>query len=89
MIDLHFSIGNPWAKKWRNIRCWHGATPFTHKYWEVEVMQSADIIAITFSLTYRQDHAGIKIGAALLSYEIQATIYDSRHWDDKTASYIS
>jgi hypothetical protein len=89
MIDLHFSIRNPWSKKWRNIRCWHGSTPVAYKYWEVEVMQSADIIAFTFSLTRRQDHAGIKIGAALLGYEIQATIYDSRHWDDKTASYIS
>ena len=89
MIDLHFSIRNPWSKKWRNIRCWHGSTPVAYKYWEVEVMQSADIIAFTFSLTHRQDHAGIKIGAALLGYEIQATIYDSRHWDDKTASYIS
>ena len=89
MIDLHFSIRNPWSNKWRNIRSWHGNTPWAHKYWEFEVMQSADLIAFTFSLTHRQDHAGIRISAALLGYEIQATIYDSRHWDEKTASYVS
>ena len=88
MIDLHFSIRNPWSNKWRNIRCWHGATPFAHKYWELQIMQSADLIAVAFSLTHRQDHAGINISAALLGYEIQATIYDSRHWDEKTSSYV-
>lgn len=89
MIHFNLNISNPWAKQWRNIRCWHGNTPWAHKHWEVEVMQSADIIAVEFSLTHRQNHAGIRIGAAMLGYEIQATIYDSRHWDDKTASYAS
>jgi hypothetical protein len=89
MIHFNFNISNPWAKQWRNIRCWHGATPFAHKYWEVEVIQSADIIAVEFSLTHKQNHAGIRIGVAVLGYEVQATIYDSRHWDDKTESHVS
>lgn len=84
MIHFDFSITNPWAKQWRNIRSWHGDTPWAHKHWEVEVIQSANIIAVAFSLTHRQDHAGIRIGAALLGYEIQATIYDSRHWDEQS-----
>lgn len=89
MIHFNFSISNPWSTAWRNIRAWYGITPIKHKCWELQIMQSPDIIAFDFSLTHRQDHAGIRIGAALLGYEIQATIYDSRHWDEKTASYIS
>jgi hypothetical protein len=89
MIDLHFSIKNPWSGEWRNIRCWHGSTPVKHKFWEVEIIKSADLIAFTFSLTYRQDHAGIRVGATLAGYEVQATIYDNRHWNAETNSFFN
>jgi hypothetical protein len=87
MIDLHFSIRNPRSREWRNIRSWYGSTPIKHKFWEVEIIKSADLIAFTFSLTYRQDHAGIRLGATLVGYEVQATVYDNRHWDDETSRF--
>jgi hypothetical protein len=87
MIDLHFSIRNPRSREWRNIRSWYGSTPIEHKFWEVEIIKSADLIAFTFSLTYRQDHAGIRLGTTLVGYEVQATVYDNRHWDDETSRF--
>ncbi len=81
MINLRFSVENPWWDRFENIYAAHGATLFKHKFWEVQVMKSDDIIAVDLRITTRQDHAGIDLWLGLLGYAINLQIYDHRHWN--------
>ena len=82
MINLKFTIENPWWTRFESIKCWHGSTPFKNKFWEVQVMKSDDIIAFDLRITHRCDHAGPDLWLGLLGYAVNAKIYDSRHWDN-------
>ena len=87
MINLSLSIRNPWSDRWKCIKCWNGS--FTkHKHWEVQVDQTADIIALDFRYTIRQDHAGLFATFGLFGYEVILNIYDSRHWDYETKTWV-
>ena len=84
MINLNFSIVNPWAKeKFKNL--WHTHGSITkNKHWELEVLKhNYDILKISIAITARQDHAGLHLDLALFGYSICFNIYDSRHWDYK------
>jgi len=87
MIVITFSIQNPFFKSWRqfkNIRNWHGATPFQNKFWEVEILKSGEIVMFDFTVRTRCDHAGTTLGLGLFGYSINMTLYDNRHWDHVT-----
>ena len=84
MIVITFAIQNPFFKSWRqfkNIRNWHGATPFKNKFWEVELTKSGEIVMFDFTVRTRCDHAGTTLGLGLFGHSINATLYDNRHWD--------
>jgi hypothetical protein len=84
MIVITFSLQNPYFKGWRdfkNIRNWHGATPFKNKFWEVELLKSGEIVMFDLTVRTRCDHAGTTLGLGLLGYTINITLYDNRHWD--------
>jgi hypothetical protein len=81
MLYLNLKISNPFSDRFKNIKCWSGATPFKHKFWEVQIMASNDLILFGFSYTIRQDHAGLNLELGLLGYNIDFNFYDSRHWD--------
>jgi len=83
MINLRFSITNPWWDRFENIKCWAGGTPFKHKFWEVQIMKSDDIVAFDLRTTTQTDHAGIDLWVGLLGYSINAQLYDNRHWNFK------
>ena len=89
MIYFNVNIRNPfWWDRFENIKCWSGSTPFKHKYWEVQTMKSCELLRIEFDWTIRQDHAGIRLELGLLGYQIDFSIYDNRHWDTKTDSWM-
>lgn len=81
MINLKFSLENPWWNRFDNIKSWTGKTPFKHKFWEAQVMRSDDIVAFDLRITTRTDHAGVDLWVGLLGYSVNLQFYDSRHWD--------
>jgi hypothetical protein len=88
MINLHFSLSNPWAKEnFKNL--WCAAGPITkHKHWELEFIRYApNLFEVHISYTIRADHAGLKIVLALLGYSVNLNIYDSRHWNYESNSW--
>lgn len=87
MIALTLNLANPWSKRWSIIKCINGKTPFKHKFWELQLNKTADIIGISLLYTFRQDHAGLMLCASLLGYEAIFNFYDSRHWDNSTNNW--
>ena len=84
MIVITFAIQNPYFESWKsfkNIRHWHGSTPFKNKYWEVELLKIGCIVEFDFTVRTRCDHAGTTLGLGLFGYSINVTLYDNRHWD--------
>ena len=87
MINLKFTIENPWWNRFANIKSWSGKTPFENKYWEAQVMESDDIVAFDLRITTRTDHAGADLWLGLLGYAVNFKFYDNRHWDYKTKNW--
>lgn len=82
MIYLNLNIRNPrWSERFQSIKCWHGSTPFKHKYWEVQILKNDNLLRFEFGFTIREDHAGANLELGLLGYEIHFTLYDNRHWN--------
>jgi hypothetical protein len=90
MITLTFAIQLPNFQGWKdfkNIRNWHGSTPFKNKYWEFELLKSGDIVLFDFTVRTRCDHPGATLGLGLFGYSINVTLYDKRHWDYNINTY--
>jgi hypothetical protein len=83
MIDLSFTISNPWGRTWRPLRAYSYNTPFKNKYIEIETIRDNTIASFEFKITANQSHAGLYLGLGLLGYVVNFTFYDSRHWDYK------
>ncbi len=81
MLHLNFQITNPFSDRFKNIKCWSGATPFKNKFWEIQLMSTTDLICFKFSCTIRTDHAGLNLELGLFGYNIDFNFYDNRHWD--------
>lgn len=80
MINLQINIRNPLSDRFTNIKCWSGQV-VAHKFWEIQLYKSSDILDIFVRLTTRQSHAGVHIGFGLFGYNAEFQIYDSRHWN--------
>lgn len=87
MFNLRFTLEAPWLDRFENIRVWAGSTPVKHKFWELQVMKSDDIVAVDIRLTTRQDHAGLDIWLGFAGYAVNFKVYDSRHWDYDNKSW--
>lgn len=88
MIRLKFELVNPCIDRFRSIYCHTGATPFKHKFWEVQVMRTTDIVSIDLQVTTRQDHAGIELWLGLFGFSINMQIYDNRHWNHQEGRWM-
>lgn len=89
MINLSFNIINPWINRFETVKHWHGNTWFKHKFWEINILKTRDIIGFHFDLSTRRDHAGLSIRFDLLGYSISFDIYDNRHWDTDSDFWAS
>ena len=90
MIELSFNISLPADINFKNIwsRVW--ATPFKHKFIELELYAKHDtLLEFSFRWTTRQDHAGINLQLCLLGYCFGFNFYDNRHWDYSTGKWIT
>ena len=81
MINIHFSIRNPWSDHFKNLFCKVFKTPFSNKFIEVEIYKDSSIVSVIVNLTTRQSHAGLDIEIGLLGYCVRFNFYDSRHWN--------
>lgn len=80
MINLRLSITNPWSTIWDAGWAW-GKKLTKHKAWECQIYRSNVLLEGEFSITHRQDHAGIKLEFGLLTWCLSFNIYDTRHWN--------
>jgi hypothetical protein len=87
MINLKFSIINPWWNRFANIKSWAGGSLFENKFWEVQIMKSDDLLTVDLRITTRQDHAGADLWLGLFGYAINLQFYDNRHWDSETENW--
>ena len=80
MINFNFSIDNPWSQRWLTIFCKFGLLG-NHKAWEFNGYKTHQLISISFRLSARGDHPGVFIMLGLLGYELELSVYDTRHED--------
>ena len=81
MINLNFSINNPFSERF-NIVAASGGLITDHKAWEANIYCTANIVKLTLVYSIKQDHAGLGIEFGLFGYECEFRIYDTRHWDN-------
>ena len=87
MLNLNLNIRNPWSNRFENLWNKVYSTPHPSKYIELEVYKDACIFSFDFSLTTRQDHAGLSMELGLLGYCVHFNFYDIRHWNDEAGRY--
>jgi hypothetical protein len=80
MINLRFSIVNPWSNLFDAGQCW-GKQITKNKAWELQLYRCNTIVEGQFEFTTRQDHAGLRLEVGLLSYVLAFNLYDTRHWN--------
>ena len=80
MINLNFTLSNPWSRTFRIVSGKSGSFILS-KAWEVNIYRTANILNIVCTVNSRRDHAGIRLEVGLLGYEIELHLYDVRHWD--------
>ncbi len=80
---LNFSIKNFFYKKnnFKGFFSFHKKLT-EYKYFEFECLRdSYHLLNLEFKVSFKEDHAGIRLAISLLGVELYAQIYDSRHWD--------
>lgn len=80
MIKLNFSITNPWSDCWSAGWSWSRLL-WMHKACEFQIYRSNVLLEAFFEFTTRQDHAGLRLEFAILSWCCCFNIYDTRHWN--------
>jgi hypothetical protein len=81
VINLNFSIANPWRRDLWNI-LWNISRSITkHKAVEFNGYRTGYIIDVEFNMSFTGDHAGARVMLALLGYAVELHFYDMRHWD--------
>jgi hypothetical protein len=82
MFALSFNLRNPWSDRFQNVWDRTYNTPLAHKFFEVQISRSSDIVDLTVRITTRRDdHAGILVCLGLFTFNLELQIYDDRHWD--------
>ena len=86
MIHISVGLSNPWGRPFDNL--WNRSGLITnHKAWEVEILQTRELIGFEFSVTQRQSHAGLTLELAALGRSVCFRIYDTRHWNQETGAW--
>jgi hypothetical protein len=84
MINLSFTLSNPFSSRYSSVYDTSGKTWMPHKFWEFGIYKNSAIIGFSFDLTMRQDHAGFGFSFELFGWRVDYRFYDSRHWNDET-----
>jgi hypothetical protein len=81
VISFNFNLSNPWSNRFKNLYSTFFATPFKHKFIELEVLEDTTILSFHFRWATRQSHAGLMIELGILGYSFLFNFYDNRHWN--------
>ena len=87
MINLRFSLTNPWWNRFENVYSNAGKAPFENKFWEVQLLKSDDIVSLDLRITTRCDHAGVDMWLGLFGYSVNLNFYDNRHWNSEKGAW--
>lgn len=87
MISLNFNLRNPWSNTFKNLWCRSYATPFNHKFIELEITHDFTLLSFMFNWTVRQSHAGLDLELGIFGYNVHFNFYDSRHWNTEAGRY--
>lgn len=82
MINLNFSITNPWSTRWSTLFFKAGLLA-QYKAWEFNAYQTHHVVDINFNLSFTGDHPGLFIMLGLLGYAVEVNVYDTRHGDQR------
>lgn len=84
MLNLNFSLENPFGSKFKNLGCL--STKITeHKACELQHCYDATtLLQVEFNYAIRRDHAGLKVTFTLFGYTLYFQLYDVRHWNYNT-----
>jgi hypothetical protein len=88
MISFNFNLHNPWSNEFENLGCKSYATPFKHKFIELEVYKVSTLLSFTFNWTVRCDHAGLDIELGVFGYCVHFNFYDNRHWNREEGRWM-
>jgi hypothetical protein len=86
MINIHLNLTNPFSNRFGIVKSLHGLLS-KNKAWEFNIYKVSSVVSVGFNLTFRCDHAGLRGEISLLGYEIEANVYDTRHWDYETNTW--
>lgn len=81
MININFNVRVPQSNKFQNIKHWCRPAFIKHKYFDIQLYKSSDILDFGIDVTHKQDHAGVRISLGLFGYNFEIQVYDSRHWN--------
>jgi hypothetical protein len=88
LVHLRFNLATPW-EAFKNLGCLHGRLG-QHTAWELEhTYYAGSLVDLEFSISTHTDHAGLDFGLGLLGYGIGFRIYDTRHWDSDTNTWVT
>jgi len=87
MIHLNLTIQNPWSNTFKTVFVKAGQLT-KNKSWEIECYRCGVLISFSFEMTFRRDHGGLCIEMGFLGYTIGAQIYDNRHWNSGTNTWV-
>ena len=88
MISLNFNLRNPWSNRFKNVWSKVYATPFKHKFIELELYKDSFIVSFNFNWTIRQSHAGLDLELGLFGYDVHFQFYDNRHWNTEEGRWM-
>jgi hypothetical protein len=88
MINFNFSIENPWSSRWDIVLSTHRLLG-QYKAIEFNIYRSNTIVNFEFNLRTRTDHAGLNLHLGIFSYQIEFSLYDTRHWDHEKKEWCS
>lgn len=88
MISFNFGISHPFTVEFKNFWSKWWKTPFKHKYIELEIHTTEDLVGCNFLWTTKRDHAGLDIQLSLFGICIHFNFYDHRHWNHETADWV-
>ncbi len=88
MINIHLNLRIPGSDRFSNVMFKHGVLPFSqHKFWEVQIYKSSDVLDISLEITRKQDHSGVRFGLGLFGLNLEFNSYDNRHWNKNSGSW--
>lgn len=79
MIHLSINVRIPGSNLFHNFRTWSWKTPFEHKFVELQLMRTPDLLELSLNVTFKEPHAGTRLTIGILTYQVELTFYDSRH----------